>query len=263
MESNRLKNTLLFIHTLILAILLGYFLPHKLSILYDWNFISILYQVPIVIISFGILFPLYRRWTKKDKIEELVFPSFNLKLPDSKYQLNEILKLLKEKIADSKYSALRTVKIIEDFSNKTNALMHRFNEDKAFELLVEQYEQSVENERFYEKTIWNIAAIFVPVSLSLPTFSITANSNIFGPVIGFIIYSIFLILFQRFRVTIRLFREYSIFLEQILYLNSHTFVYKNSFKGNRPFLRVWTILTNIGMLYFNFILYLLISQIAG
>lgn len=133
--------------------------------------------------------------------------------------------------------------------------LETLGKDDFFIHLKEQYDLSIESERFYEKTIWQIASIFIPVSLTLTSLGFSDKISPIQLSGGFIIYLFFLILFQRFRHSIRLNRDYSIFLEKILGLFSQSFVYEYSSTKYGTVLKVWTILVNFGLFYFTFLLY--------
>ena len=125
-------------------------------------------------------------------------------------------------------------------------------------ILREQHQTAVESERFYERTIWQIASVLLPSSLALSGYGMKPPESLAPIAGGFIIYCFFLFLFSRFRISLRLFREYAIFVEDLLGLYSHTYVYQTRFGAFGSVIRVWTVLVAFGALYVNFITYVLL-----
>ena len=146
-------------------------------------------------------------------------------------------------------------KTVHDFTARLAHLYRTAPQDSAFTALLTQYQIAIENERFYERTIWQIAAVLIPASFGLAGLGFKSSQDIAPLIAGLSIYLFFLLIFSRFRVSLRLFREYALFLESVIGLYGHTFVYEKHFSAFGHPVRIWAILVGIGGLFFNFSLY--------
>ena len=123
-------------------------------------------------------------------------------------------------------------------------------------VLDRQYAIAIESERFYEQTVWRIAGIFIPSSLALAGYGMSEPRNMLAIGAGFAIYVLFLVLFSRFRVSIRLYREYAVLLEAVLGYSALHFVYKDNPRAFGGIVRVWTLIVGFGALFGNIVLWL-------
>lgn len=129
-----------------------------------------------------------------------------------------------------------------------------FGREETLKNLITQYNVCVENEKFYEKIAWQIGSIFVPLSLTLGTLSLTQQvpHSSFPAVGGCILFLTWVFLFGRFRTTIRLYRDCARLLEGLLGFFAVTYVYDYCFEKYGRVVRVWPFLVTMAGLYFNF-----------
>lgn len=247
MENNFIKNILISGNSILFAFVIAFRLPPILNnflwFSIDYVFVKIVLTVIVAIITFIFISKLLTE--KQQATKEKVINENEFVFESNYFDTTQIVSVL----LDSNFSGNSKKEFV-----KRLGVLEKYNSDNTFIRLKEQYDLSIENERFYEKTIWQIASIFIPVSLTLTSFGFSNNVNSFQLIIGFLIYLFFLILFQRFRLSIRLNRDYSLFLENILGLFSQSYVYKYQHSKYGMIVRVWTILVNFGLLYLTVIL---------
>ncbi len=255
MENSIVKYLLIGFNSTFVAYNIGYFLPSKIMGINYLDFTITIFSALICIF----VFILTSMILGEESGSTIKLPSSIQNIDDHENSLLTTINNLRNLI--SKMSDSQNNTIIE-FLNRTVKLLNNSTPDKSFDVLYNQYTLSVENEKFYEKTIWRIASIFIPVSLTLPAISIGNKNYVYQLAAGLIIFYVFLLLFQRFRISIRLFRDFALLLEKVLGLYSHTYVYNNM--ENRFVLpvRVWIILVNIGFLYTNCFVYFIIANYA-
>lgn len=247
MENNFIKNILISGNSILFAVIISFRLPLIINdflwFSIDYFFIKLILSVIVAILTFIFISKVIteKPLAKNEKGINENEIDFESDYFDTKKIANVLI--------DSNFS----VDTKKEFVKRLE-ILGKYNSGNTFIRLKEQYDLSIENERFYEKTIWQIASIFIPVSLTLSSFGFSNNANSFQLIIGFLIYLFFLILFQRFRLSIRLNRDYSIFLENILGLFTQSFVYKYQHSRYGMIVRVWTILVNFGLLYLTVIL---------
>jgi len=158
-------------------------------------------------------------------------------------------RLIQGKNKDLSFSSEENRKRFDDICN--------LNTDKEF--LKQQYESAQKSEQFYEDIAWKIGGIFIPISITLISASVTGGFfNKYSAIIGGLsIYLIWLVLFARFRANIRLFRNVSMLLENKLNGVTLQYVYKWELHSYGKVIRVWTVLVFIGLLLLDFGIYAL------
>lgn len=246
-ENNFIKNILISGNSILFAIIIGFRLPLIINdflwFSIDYFFVKLILSVIVAILTFIFIAKVITEKQLATKGKVISENEFDFE--SNHFDTNQIVNVL----LDSNFSGESKKEFV-----KRLEILEKYNSDNTFIRLKEQYDLSIENERFYEKTIWQIASIFIPVSLTLTSFGFGNNVNSFQLIIGFLIYLFFLILFQRFRLSIRLNRDYSLFLENILGLFTQSYVYKYQHSKYGMIVRVWTILVNFGLLYLTVIL---------
>jgi len=102
--------------------------------------------------------------------------------------------------------------------NKIMMNLDTFDDSSLLKSLHKQYEICVNNETLYERIAWQIGSIFIPVSLTLGVIGLKnelLNNNLLI-LIGFILFTVWILLFKRFRTSIRLYRECALLLEDVI-----------------------------------------------
>lgn len=134
-----------------------------------------------------------------------------------------------------------------------------FGKEETLKNLINQYQVCIENERFYEKIAWQIGSIFVPVSLTLSGLGLTKQVPSSFPIIsGFALFATWVLLFNRFRASIRLYRDCAKLIEGMLGMFSVSYVYDFLFEKYGAVVRVWPYLVTLSGFYFNFAIYSLL-----
>jgi hypothetical protein len=106
-----------------------------------------------------------------------------------------------------------------------------------------------------------MASILIPASFGIVGYAFSNGGINKGPLVsGFLIYLFFLFLFSRFRISLRLFRDYALFLEKVIGLYGHTFVYQTHFNKFGVKDKIWSVLKLFGLIYGNTVLYFLITK---
>lgn len=137
--------------------------------------------------------------------------------------------------------------------------VEQFGKEETLKNLVTQYQVCVESERFYERVAWQIGAIFVPVSLTLSGVGLTKQISPEFPVAsGFTLFVTWILLFDRFRTSIRLYRDCAKLIEGMLGMFSVSYVYDFLFEKYGSVVRVWPYLVTLSGFYFNFTIFTLL-----
>jgi hypothetical protein len=150
--------------------------------------------------------------------------------------------------------------IKKELKSKINENIKLVGKEEAIKTLITQYNVCTEYEKFYEKIAWQIGSIFIPVSLTLGTISFAngAINQSFAVVSGFILFLTWILLFGRFRTSIRLYRDCAKLIEGILGLFSLTYVYDYCFERYGRVIRVWPYLITLCSIYFNFMVFIIL-----
>jgi hypothetical protein len=159
--------------------------------------------------------------------------------------------------------ALKNIKVDESIRTKIKDRVTKsidlMGKEETIKNLIAQHRLCSDNERFYEQIAWQIGAIFVPVSLTLASLSLT--KQVLNPYIsvacGFMLFLTWVFLFGRFRSSIRLYRECSQLIEDILGMFAVSYVYDYCFDKYGKVVRVWAFLVILTGLYFNFAVFML------
>lgn len=152
------------------------------------------------------------------------------------------------------------------FSKETNLKQVKLLLDKNTEShtsLQTMYEKSIASEQFYEGTIWTIGSIFITAAFTI--IALALSSDIIKPFIGMwvatAIYFIFLVVFHRFRLSIRLFRNATRILETKMDYFVFRYVYDMEFKKYGSPIRIWTILFSVFLLMVDMSVWFTFMQI--
>ncbi len=155
---------------------------------------------------------------------------------------------------NKKYTDAKDMKMYfskEDNYKVIRALMDKENIKK--EDLKHMYDQCISSEQFYEGTIWTIGSIFITASFSIiaVAFSSDLIEQFLGILIATGIYFVFLVIFHRFRLSIRLFRNVTRILEHELDYFAFRYVYDLEFEKYGLVTRIWTVLLCIFLILIN------------
>lgn len=262
--ASRLYFLFVVFNSLFLGLNLGYFLPNILLVYLGYQKPTDFLNIILTLVFSGIWFFVQ----KKILIEKIVniftnenskhdFELFQLRFQNSNSFDDKIISLLK-KIYENEPDQRQT---INEFAKRLDTFTTFTNDREKFRTLLSQYELSVDNEKFYEKIIWQIASILIPASFGIVGYAFTNGQVNKGPLVaGFLIYLFFLFLFSRFRISLRLFRDYALFLEKVIGLYGHTFVYQTHFNKFGVKDKIWPVLKLFGLIYGNTVLYFLITK---
>jgi hypothetical protein len=209
-----------------------------------------------ILSSFVIFFIIYRNAISdrptKNKIK--IYNEDSLSLNDDIYEFkaNEWTRYLKGTALPEKAR--------QEITHRINRSIKQFGKDETIKNLIMQYQICIENELSYEKIAWLIGAIFVPASLTITAIGLNEKDSIVSPiVIGFILFITWILLFNRFRISIRLYRDCAKRIEEILGLFSISYVYDFSLEKYGSVIRVWPYLVTLSGFYFNFTLFILLK----
>ncbi len=155
---------------------------------------------------------------------------------------------------NKKYTKEKTIEMY--FSNQENYNLVRGlldMDDINKEDLKYMYDKSVSSEQFYEGTVWTIGSIFITAAFSI--VAVSFSSTLIEPYIGILvatgIFFVFLVIFHRFRLSIRLFRNVSRVLEQEMNYFVFRYAYELEFEKYGLVVRIWTVLFSIFLLFVN------------
>lgn len=155
-------------------------------------------------------------------------------------------------------SAVKDLDISETIRENIRERLRRaervLGKDRLIDALWRQHQVCVDNEKFYEQIAWQVGIIFVPVGLGLGTLGLQQNQAP-GPVAiiaGFLLFATWVLLFRRFRTSLRLYRECAQIIEQLIGMFAVSYVYSFAFHKYGPVIRVWPYLVALLGGYFNY-----------
>lgn len=159
--------------------------------------LSILFMVTIYFIFF------YKASCSKENIEKSKTISYNAeydKICSDNSIKDKMRSILESNSFDNRYANI--------LKNKIMLNLDTFGDSSFLKSLHKQYEICVNNETLYERIAWQIGSIFIPVSLTLRVIGLKdelLNNNLLI-LMGFILFTVWILLFKRFRTSIRLYR---------------------------------------------------------
>lgn len=252
------------LNSLFLGLNLGYFLPNVLSVSMGYDkpndIVSMVLTLLFSVIGFFGERRLLTETPAKSVTSEndrVAFEAIHSRFKNSNSIDEKIINLLKN-IFEDEPDQRHT---IGEFAKRLETFKVVADDKEKFKTLLKQYQLSVDNEKFYEKIIWQIASILIPASFGIVGYAFSNGNVNKGPLIaGLLIYLFFLFLFSRFRISLRLFRDYALFLEKVLGLFGHTFVYQTHFNKFGIKDKIWPVLKLFGLIYGNTVLYFVITK---
>lgn len=211
--------------------------------------ITVLFIVLAVVLFFVVYFKAISDKRKKVRIYDK--ESFFYDDASTEFKVNNLLSHIKAtKLPDN---------VRMEIAHRVEYSVEQLGKEQALKNLVTQYQVCIENERFYERVAWQIGAIFVPVSLTLSGVGLTKQISPAFPVVsGFALFITWILLFDRFRTSIRLYRDCAKLIEGMLGMFSVSYVYDFLFEKYGSVVRVWPYLVTLSGFYFNFTIFTLL-----
>lgn len=262
--ASRFYLVFVILNSLFLGLNLGYFLPNILLISLGFDKPTDILKIVLTVIFSGIGFLGERKLltekvikTETSENDKRDFEAIHSRFQNSNSFDKKIINFLKnlyENEPDQRHT-------IGEFAKRLDTFKSIPDDKEKFRTLLKQYQLSVDNEKFYERIIWQIASILIPASFGIVGYAFSNGGVNKGPLVaGFLIYLFFLFLFSRFRISLRLFRDYALFLEKVIGLYGHTFVYQTHFNKFGVKDKIWPVLKLFGLIYGNTVLYFLITK---
>jgi len=206
-----------------------------------------------ITISFSLFFLVFFKAIsdKNNKVKIYNEDSFYHEDKSHEFKVSKIIGHLKE--------AELPEDIRKEIVHRVEHSVEQLGKEETLKNLVTQYQICVENERFYERVAWQIGAIFVPVSLTLSGIGLTKQISPAFPIAsGFALFATWILLFDRFRTSIRLYRDCAKLIEGMLGMFSVSYVYDFLFEKYGSVIRVWPYLMTLSGFYFNFTIFSLL-----
>jgi|GEM_PF-3555521 len=148
-----------------------------------------------------------------------------------------------------------------DTDKKIDEMLSKIPSDKLYERVLVQYKLAVQSEQFFEKTMWDIGKLLIPISISAyPIVMLKGEGNEgVAFLLTFILYTAFLLIAKRLRASIRLFRDLAKKLEKKIDGLAYEFVYELEKKAYGNPVKIWTILMILYFVIIDFGIFIFIT----